>query len=177
MQLTADKLLYSCDIALASQETENDLKFLALGQFRLGPLSSKINIQSEFLKLGSDIVFKRYRVEAERIGFYENYEFLDGVIQYSNSKGQEIRIDLNNQAFQDPLSFLFQLVSEGKTAVDKKEIPLLIGKKIEKISSEKVDGLLQFIKKSKIMAFIKTEIDKWVIEIPKLKIKLKLFFS
>ncbi len=116
-------------------------------------------------------------MEAARIGFYENYEFVDGVIHYSNSKGQELRMDLKNKAFQDPLSFLFQLANEGKSFVENKDIPLLIGKKIENFSSQKVDGLFLLIKKSKILAFIKTELDKWIIEIPKLRVKLKLFFK
>ena len=143
----------------------------------MGPLSSNINIQSEFTKDQENIYFKRYRVDVERIGFYENYEMVDGAIYYSNSKGQEVTITLNNQAFQDPLSFLFQIVNEGKSYIGEKEIPLLLGKKIENISSKKIDGLLSFLKKSKLLAYLREEVDKLIIEIPKLKIKLQLILN
>ena len=178
LNLVADKLLYSCDIALAAQETVDELKFLAQGKFRMGPLSSNVQVQSEFIKQEGNVLFKRYRVDVERLGFYENYEMVNGAIHYSNSKGQEITITLNNQAFQDPLSFIFQLANEGKSFVEnKKEIPLLIGKKIENITSDKVNGLLAFLKKSKLLAYLIDEGNKLIIEIPKLKVKLQLLFK
>ncbi|MCJ8277732.1 MAG: hypothetical protein HRT44_00825 [Bdellovibrionales bacterium] len=178
LKLAADKLLYSCDIALAAQESATDIKFMAQGKFRMGPLSSNVQVQSEFEKVQENLYFKRYRVDVERIGFYENYEMVDGAIYYSNSKGQEVTITLNEQAFQDPLSFLFQLANEGKSFVEnKKEIPLLIGKRIENITSDKVNGILSLLKKSKLLAYLKEEVDKLIIEIPKLKVKLQLLFD
>lgn len=140
----------------------------------MGPLSSEVKVQSEFYKFENNLLFKRYRVEVERFGFFENYEIGDGVIYYSNSKGQEMEIRINNKAFQDPLSFLFQMANDGKDIDDFKEIPLLIGKKIETFSSTKINGFLELLKKSKLFVRLKKEFDRLIIEIPKLKLKLNL---
>ena len=174
LQLTASKMMYSCNIQMNAVETENSLKFIGEGDFRMGPMRGTVFAESEFDIEGENVKLKKYRLEVDRLGFYENYEIGEGVIHYSNSKGQSLDISINREAFQDPLSFIFHAVSEGKNFVEGKDIPLLVGKKIESFTTQKIDGIWSFLGRSKTLAKVVEEVDRWVIDIPKIKVKLNL---
>ncbi|MCB0378755.1 MAG: hypothetical protein KDD33_09705 [Bdellovibrionales bacterium] len=177
LQLYADKLLYTCDILVAVKETEEEIQFLGKGRLRMGPLKSDVHLQSDFVKEGDDLLFKSYRLQVDRMGFFENYEMRGNEIRYSNSKGMDLNIQINNQAFQDPLSFLMETASEGFSNLKDRDVRLLIGSKIETFTWKRAEGILNFLKRNRLMARFIEEAGKLFVEIPKLKAKLELRFK